>query len=40
MAEGAVLATKNEDDDVINSAVMSRFPGDPVELQSADIVLR
>ena len=40
MVEGAVLATKNEDVDRINSAVMSRFPGDPVELQSADIVLR
>ena len=40
MVEGGVLAAKNEDVDRINSAVMSRFDGDPVELRSADIVLR
>ena len=40
LVEGAVLAAKNEDVDRINCAVTSRFPGQAVDLQSADSVLR
>ena len=37
---GAILAAKNEDADMINSALLKRFPGAEVDLQSADVVLR
>ena len=40
MAEGAVLSAKNEELDMIHSAVMSRFHGDPVGLHSSGSVLR
>ena len=40
MIEGAVLASKNEDVDSSNCAVIRRFPGDIYELKSADSVAK